>query len=78
MEPPNREVVFRVRVVRDVRAKLCASYPGYLGLALEMCPAAAAATAAAAAAAAAAAVANTTAPTTTNVIAQALLLSLLH
>ncbi len=24
MDPPNREVVFRVRVVRDVRAKLCA------------------------------------------------------
>ena len=41
MVPPNREAVFRVRVVRDVRAKLCASYPGYLGLALEKCPAAA-------------------------------------
>ncbi len=24
MDPPNREVVFRVRVVRDVHAKLCA------------------------------------------------------
>ena len=28
MDPPNREVVFRVRVVRDVRAKLCAMLPG--------------------------------------------------
>ena len=28
MVPPNREVVFRVRVVRDVRAKLCAMLPG--------------------------------------------------
>ena len=27
---PNREVVFRVRVVRDVRAKLCTRHPGYL------------------------------------------------
>ncbi len=35
---PNREVVFRVRVVRDVRAKLCASYPGYRGLAPDPCP----------------------------------------
>ncbi len=26
MEPPTREVVFRVRVVRDVRAELCASH----------------------------------------------------
>jgi len=28
MVPPNREVVFRVRVVRDVRAKLCARSSG--------------------------------------------------
>ncbi len=33
----NREVVFRVRVVRDVHAKLCASYPGYR--APDPCPA---------------------------------------
>ena len=38
----NREVVFRVRVVRDVRAKLCASYPGGVALAPDACPAAAA------------------------------------
>ena len=34
----NREIVFRVRVVRDVRAKLCASHPGYPGLATVPCP----------------------------------------
>ena len=27
MDPPNREIVFRVLVVRDVRAKLCARFP---------------------------------------------------
>jgi hypothetical protein len=27
MEPTNREVVFRVRVMHDMRAKLCAGYP---------------------------------------------------
>ena len=43
MDPPNREVVFRVRVARDVRAKLCASHPLYLALAPDPCPAAAAA-----------------------------------
>ena len=37
-ESPNREIVFRVRVVRDVRAKLCASHPGYPGLATVPCP----------------------------------------
>jgi len=37
----NREVVFRVRVVRDVRAKLCASYPGGVAIAPDACPAAA-------------------------------------
>ncbi len=30
MDLPYREVVFRVRVVRDVRAKLCASPPWFL------------------------------------------------
>ena len=30
--------MFRVRVVRDVRAKLCASDPGYPGLATVRCP----------------------------------------
>ena len=30
--PPSREIVFRVRVVRDVRAKLCAMPPGCEGL----------------------------------------------
>ena len=38
MVPPNREVVFRVRVVRDVRAKLCASHPWVLALAPDPCP----------------------------------------
>ncbi len=35
---PNRAVVFRVRVVRDVRAKLCASYPANRGLVPDPCP----------------------------------------
>ncbi len=35
---PNREVVFRVRVVRDVHAKPFASYLGYRGLAPDPCP----------------------------------------
>ncbi len=34
----NRQVVFRVRVLRDVRAKLCASYPTGTGLAQLRCP----------------------------------------
>ena len=37
MDPPYREVVFRVRVVRDVRAKLCASHPLRLALAPDPC-----------------------------------------
>ena len=36
--PPNREVVFRVRVVRDVRAKLCANHHWVLALAPDPCP----------------------------------------
>ena len=35
--PPSREIVFRVRVVRDVRAKLCARYPGGRVLARKPC-----------------------------------------
>ena len=35
---PNREVVFRVRVVRDVRAKLCASPPWFLASDPGPCP----------------------------------------
>ena len=38
MDPPYREVVFRVRVVRDVRAKLCASTPWFLASDPGPCP----------------------------------------
>ena len=38
MDGPNREIVFHVRVVRDVRAKLCANYPGDPGSAQLTCP----------------------------------------
>ena len=38
MDHPNREVVFRVRVVRDVRAKLCASPPWFLASDPGPCP----------------------------------------
>ena len=38
MDPPYREVVFRVRVVRDVRAKLCASPPWFLASDPGPCP----------------------------------------
>ncbi len=38
----NPEVVFRVCVVRDMHAKLCASYPRYRCLAPDPCPAVAA------------------------------------
>ena len=41
MDPPYREIVFRVRVVRDVRAKLCASPPWYLASDPGPCPPAA-------------------------------------
>jgi hypothetical protein len=34
---PNREVVFRVGVVRGVRAKLCAKYLGYRGVPPDSC-----------------------------------------
>ena len=46
MDPPYREIVFRVRVVRDVRAKLCASPPWYLASDPGPCPPPAAAAAA--------------------------------
>ena len=45
MDPPYREIVFRVRVVRDVRAKLCASPPWYLASDPGPCPPPAAAAA---------------------------------
>ncbi len=38
--PRNREIVFRVRVVLDVRAKLSASHPDFLALAPTRGPAA--------------------------------------
>ena len=38
MDPPYREVVFRVRVVGDVHAKLCASPPWFLASDPGPCP----------------------------------------